>query len=220
MHPAANFVISKALERANAAQLSYALHKLLDSLGKLRRTLIERAIALNVLEDEICEAMCSAFQGGSEVLELFAIHTLLKEYAAPSSDELQVEFSEIRFRNSRDEVASNPVEPTMTRALLVKSQFRLQAPPNGLVLGIIESSASQELLTLTRHPGASQVLDAIVDGPTIPPRSRRALLRAIEAQFADVTDDRIGARVGARCRAAADPCIKLYCVFRVVRGPE
>jgi hypothetical protein len=84
MHPAANFVISKALERANAAQLSYALHKLLDSLGKLRRmfafhilscrcsssfkysgrdlgTLIERAIALNVLEDEICEVTGSLY---------------------------------------------------------------------------------------------------------------------------------------------------------------
>jgi hypothetical protein len=37
MHPVANFVIAKALERANAEQLSYALNELRESLGKLRR---------------------------------------------------------------------------------------------------------------------------------------------------------------------------------------
>jgi nucleolar protein 9 len=37
IHPVANFVIAKALERANAEQLSYALRELGDSLGKLRR---------------------------------------------------------------------------------------------------------------------------------------------------------------------------------------
>jgi nucleolar protein 9 len=73
----------------------------------------------------------------------------------------------------------------------------------------VESLPPQELLALTHHPAASRVLDAIIDGPTIPHRSRRALLRAIEAQFADVIDDRIGARVGARCWAAADPYLKV-----------
>lgn len=77
----------------------------------------------------------------------------------------------------------------------------------------IESLASQELLALTRHPAASRVLDAVIDGLTIPHRSRRALLRAMEAQFADVIDDRIGARVGARCWAAADPYLKVCCFF-------
>jgi nucleolar protein 9 len=37
MHPVANFVIAKAIERANAKQLSYAMNELRDSLGKLRR---------------------------------------------------------------------------------------------------------------------------------------------------------------------------------------
>jgi nucleolar protein 9 len=36
-HPVANFVVAKALERAQAEQLSYALDELRDSLGKLRR---------------------------------------------------------------------------------------------------------------------------------------------------------------------------------------
>jgi len=38
MHPVANFVVAKALERANPDQLSYAVNELRDSLGKLRRT--------------------------------------------------------------------------------------------------------------------------------------------------------------------------------------
>jgi len=37
MHPVANFVIAKALERANFEQLSYAMNELRDSLGKFRR---------------------------------------------------------------------------------------------------------------------------------------------------------------------------------------
>ena len=37
VHPVANFVVAKALERAQAEQLSYALGELRDSLGKLRR---------------------------------------------------------------------------------------------------------------------------------------------------------------------------------------
>jgi len=81
------------------------------------------------------------------------------------------------------------------------------------VVRSIESLTSKELLALTHHPAASRVLDAIIDGPTILPRSRRALLRAMEAQFADVIDDRIGARVGLRCWAASDPYFKVCCVF-------
>ena len=68
---------------------------------------------------------------------------------------------------------------------------------------------AQELLALTHHPAGSRVLDAVIDGATTPPRARRTLLRAMEAHFADVIDDRIGARVGARCWAAADPYLKV-----------
>ena len=60
----------------------------------------------------------------------------------------------------------------------------------------IESLTPQELLPLIHHPAASRIIDAIIDGPTIPSRSRRALPSAMEAQFADIFDDRIGARVG------------------------
>ena len=37
VHPVANFVVAKALERAQAKQLTYALSELRDSLGRLRR---------------------------------------------------------------------------------------------------------------------------------------------------------------------------------------
>ena len=59
------------------------------------------------------------------------------------------------------------------------------------------------------HPAASRVLDAISDDPAILPRSWRALLRAMEPQFTDIIDDRIGARVGMRCWTAADPYLKV-----------
>jgi len=225
MHPVANFVIAKALERASAEQLSYAMNELRDSLGKLRQTrmgilraLIERAAALNALEDEICEAICFGFQVGSEEDRKSFVPCALclksipeyaaasREYTAPPNREPR-DYPEKHSQKSRDE-APNPLEPTTTGALLLQSLLRLHTPHNALVLDSIESLKSQELLALTHHPAASRVLDAIIDGPTIPPRSRRALLRAMEAQFADIIDDRIGARVGVRCWAAADPYLK------------
>ncbi|KAI0274347.1 armadillo-type protein [Russula aff. rugulosa BPL654] len=228
MHPVANFVVAKALERANAEQLSYAVNELRDSLGKLRRitrigilrALIERAAALNALEDEICEAICSAFQVGSEedrktfVLCALCLKSIpeygaaSREYTAPPNREVQDNSPEKHSQKSRSKVASNPLEPTTTGALLLQSLLRLTAPYNALVLDSIESLTSQELLALTHHPAASRVLDAIIDGPSIPPRSRRALLRAMEAQFVDIIDDRIGVRVGVRCWAVADPYLK------------
>jgi len=45
MHPVANFVIAKAIERANPEHLSYALRELRDSLGKLRRMSASRQLA-------------------------------------------------------------------------------------------------------------------------------------------------------------------------------
>ena len=62
------------------------------------------------------------------------------------------------------------------------------------------------------------MLDAIIDGATTPPRARRSLLRTLEAHFADVIDDRIGVRVGARCWAAADPYLKVrVCTCALIR---
>jgi nucleolar protein 9 len=45
IHPVANFVIAKALERANVEQLSYAQHELQDSFGKLRRMFASHQLA-------------------------------------------------------------------------------------------------------------------------------------------------------------------------------
>ena len=70
------------------------------------------------------------------------ISLLSQEYAAASranatassSRESQDEIPEGRPRKSREKVASNPLEPTTTGALLLQSMLRLHAPHNGLVL--------------------------------------------------------------------------------------
>jgi len=46
----------------------------------------------------------------------------------------------------------------------------------------------------------------------------RIVEMAVEAQLADVIDDRIGARVGARSWAAADPYLKVRCIFLVPKA--
>jgi hypothetical protein len=76
-----------------------------------------------------------------------------------------------------------------------------------------------ELLALTHHPAGSRVLDAIIDVATTPPRARRTSLRALETHFADVIDDRVSARVEARCWAAADPYLKVRRRRALIRQP-
>jgi len=163
------------------------------------------------------QAICFAFEVNTEedrkAFVPWALSLKSKsEYAAavrakamaPPDPETYEDHSKKRPR----EVVADPLEPTTSGALLVQSLLHLHAPHNALVLESIESLGSQELLALTHHPAGSRILDAIIDGATIPPRARRTLLRALEAQFTDVIDDRIGARVGARCWAAADPYLK------------
>jgi hypothetical protein len=50
MHPVANFVIAKTLERAAPEQLIYALGELRDSLSKLRRKLTYHLAVCGVLD--------------------------------------------------------------------------------------------------------------------------------------------------------------------------
>ncbi|KAI9449635.1 ARM repeat-containing protein [Lactarius psammicola] len=205
MHPVANFVVAKALERAKAKQLSYALCELRDSLGKLRqsrigilRALIECAATLTILEAEVCE-VC---------------HPTLTLYFYHMIPALAICFALEINNKEEDRKAFVP----WALSLKSKSEYaavveaKAMAPPDP---GSpedrsknIESLQPQELLALTYHPAGSRVPDAIIDGATTPPRARRSLLRALEAHFADVIDDRIGSRVGARCWAAADPYLK------------
>jgi nucleolar protein 9 len=57
-----------------------------------------------------------------------------REYAAPPNRELQDHHPKKHPQKSRNEVASNPLEPTTTGALLLQSLLRLDAPHNALVL--------------------------------------------------------------------------------------
>ncbi|KAI0260538.1 armadillo-type protein [Gloeopeniophorella convolvens] len=227
MHPVANFVVAKALERANTDNLSFVLNELRESLGKIRQTrvgvlraLIERAANLNSLEAEVCEAVCFAFEVESEEDRKMFIHCALslkgiseytaalkaKTVAPPGSE--PPEASPKKHSRKPRETAADSVEPTTPGALLAQSLLRLSAPHNTLVLDSIEALPSDELVALTHHPAASRVIDALLEGAQTPPRARRALLRALEARFADVVDDRVGARVGERCWAIADAYFK------------
>ncbi|KAF8270863.1 armadillo-type protein [Lactarius quietus] len=227
VHPVANFVVAKVLERAQAKQLSYALTELRDSLSKLRqsrigilRALIERAAALASLEAEVCEAICFAFEVNTEEdrktfvpcalsLKSKSEHAAAVQTKAMAQSDPETHEDHTKKRSAKPrEIAADPLEPTTSGALLIQSLLHLHAPHNALVLDSIESLEPQELLALTHHPASSRVLDAIIDGTTTPPRARRTLLRTLEAHFADVIDDRIGTRVGARCWAAADPYLK------------
>ncbi|KAI0253120.1 hypothetical protein BJV78DRAFT_242324 [Lactifluus subvellereus] len=147
----------------------------------------------------LLQAIFSAFQVSTEedrkVFVLCALTlkstseyavALKAKAAAPLDPVSPEEFPKKHSKKSREEAAVHPLEPTTTGALLLQSLLRLHAPHNTLVLDSTESLPPQGLLTLAHHPAASRVLDAIIDGPTIQLRARRAVLCALEAQFADV----------------------------------
>lgn len=67
VHPVANFVVAKALECLDVAQLKAAIDEMAESWKKIRmqrpgvlRALIERVVTLKEAEDAVCEVYSNA----------------------------------------------------------------------------------------------------------------------------------------------------------------
>jgi len=67
----------------------------------------------------------------------------------------------------------------------------------------------QDLLAVAHDVTSSRVLDVVFESPTVPKKSKNALVLAFLGHFHELVDDRIGSRVGDRCWGEADPFLRV-----------
>lgn len=72
----------------------------------------------------------------------------------------------------------------------------------------LHAMSVEQLIEMAHHPTSSRVLDAVLESPTVPFKSKRKFVMTFIGHYHLLVDDRIGSRVGDRCWAAADPYLK------------
>ncbi|GBE79200.1 Nucleolar protein [Sparassis crispa] len=224
VHPVANYVVAKALERVSSRQLGEACDELDGSFGKIIKTsrtgvlraMVDRAAALQAQEAKVAEAICSAFElTTAEDKKLLVpcvlrVRTLEDYKAALTARGEQPADAEKRpsGRRGRSNVEEDPLEPKTQGAVLLQAMLRLPAPHNELVIDSIQALSMDEVLAMAHHVTSSRVLDAVLDVPTVPAKAKRKFVLDLMGHYHVLVDDRIGSRVGDRCWAYADPYLK------------
>ncbi|EIN10789.1 ARM repeat-containing protein [Punctularia strigosozonata HHB-11173 SS5] len=231
LHPVANFVVARAVERLGAEGLREACEELggegvrrvlqANRIGVIK-ALIDRAGALHAAEDSVMKALQPAFGIESEedkkqcvpcVLRLLSLQDYRGTVASSNHEGDDAGGHEPRGsrppRTRGNKSSLDPLEPKVQGALLLQSLLRLSSTHNQIVTDSILNTTQDELLAMSRHPVSSRVLDAVMESPSVLPKTKRSLILAFAARFHDLVDDRIGSRVGDRLWAAADPYLKV-----------
>ncbi|CAE6532593.1 unnamed protein product [Rhizoctonia solani] len=207
-HPVANFVVSKAIVRLDSSGLLETLQEVEPVSSKLIKTgrtgvlksLVDQAVAIGAHEEAVSEMLCRAVDIEESSIQLLIPCLLtLKSRKAYS-----------KTTSSTDDAEANPesTEPTVQGAVILQSMLRLSDPYNQRVIQSIHAQSTDEILSLSRHPVSSRVLDAFLDSPSVPLRDKRKFLLSLMGSYHTLVDDRIGSRVGDRCWACADPFLR------------
>ncbi|KAF5364123.1 hypothetical protein D9756_000966 [Leucocoprinus leucothites] len=214
VHPIANFVVAKALERANEARLSGACQELKGTWPKIiassrsgvLKAVIDRAAKLQVLGDEVVEAAFSAFglEGKVHRHNLVSCALVLLSFEATQTDKLK---SQGR-KHEKSKHHSHPLEPQLPGSLLLQSLLQLPDPHFQVVTDSISSLSMEERIHLAQHSISSRVYDALLNSPSVPSKSKRAFVMSFIGHYHQLADDRFGSRVADRCWDFADTFLK------------
>ncbi|KDQ20636.1 hypothetical protein BOTBODRAFT_169367 [Botryobasidium botryosum FD-172 SS1] len=229
-HPVANFVVAKAVERVNKDELRSVIKEMdggWEKLIKSSRTgvlkaAIDRAAALNAYENEVVEAICTAFElpdveSRNSLLSCILVLKPLSAYnkatestkvKGAQEEEGNEEVKSKEKSRGRRKVEEDPLAPTTQGALLLQSMLRLSGPHGEPVLNSLASLKIEEVIALAHHSTSSRVLDVVLESSTVAPRAKRRLITSFIGHFHTLVDDRIGSRVGDRCWDAADPYLR------------
>lgn len=63
-------------------------------------------------------------------------------------------------------------------------------------------------IQIAHDPTGSRIYDALLESPTVPPKSKRQFIMDFIGHYHELVDDRIGSRVGDRCWASSDTYLK------------
>ncbi|KZW04403.1 ARM repeat-containing protein [Exidia glandulosa HHB12029] len=227
VHPVANFVVARAVDRLSAEQMQAAVEEM-GAAGvwvKMRKTsrlgvlkaLVDRAAVLQSCEAELVEAVCSAFDLTEDEDKPLIVQCVLRMKTPfyrdarkrASKEEEHEDNSEDRpakRRKHNHHDASDPLEPRIQGALLLQSLLHLREPHQRLVADSLLALEPSDLLDLAHHPVSSRVLDEAFSSPSHV--LRKKLVGKYIGHFHTLADDRIGSRVAERAWAAADTYLK------------
>ncbi|KAL5488349.1 NOP9 [Sanghuangporus weigelae] len=215
-HPVANFVVARAVERANDKQLSSVLEELKGVWPKLTKNartgvlkaLVDRTVQLKSKQEDAVQATFDAFGfHDSEEQESLVECILYLKTFSDFDNILKQALVTLKEGENAAEIPL-PSEPTVQGSLLIQSLVRLDAPHNQPIIQSLIRLPAPRLLAVAHHPTSSRILDAFLSSPTIPPSARRQLILAFQGHFPALVDHRIGQHVGERLWGAADPYLK------------
>ncbi|CCM04038.1 uncharacterized protein FIBRA_06196 [Fibroporia radiculosa] len=225
VHPVANFVVARAIERATVEQLGEICHELegvAEKIIKASRTgvlraLVDRAAGLKTHEEEVVEVICAALELKEQEERRLVVPCILylkgsRDYQAAAAKAGQATKPEAetqsRWQRGKIDANQDSLEPKTQGAVLLQSLLRLSAPHNQIVVDSIQALRIDQLIEMAHHVTSSRVLDVLLDSPTVPTKAKRSFVLTFMGHFPTLVDDRIGSRIGARLWAFADPYLK------------
>ncbi|KAK2464918.1 hypothetical protein APHAL10511_002994 [Amanita phalloides] len=215
VHPVANFVVSRAIERISIAQFKEACDQFASCWNKLLqanrimvfKAFVERAAKLGSCEDIVIEAIFSAFQLESEEEKVQLVPCLLhlttyKDYTSRKSEKDAIPS---RYHDSPN---TNPAEPTNHGSQLLQALLRLSAPHNEIVIDSLVSLSVEERIKLAHNMYSSRIFDVLLTSPSVASKSRRRVVMEFIGKYHLLADDRIGSHVADHCWEHADTYLK------------
>ncbi|KAF8121342.1 armadillo-type protein [Boletus edulis] len=222
LHPVANFVVAKAVERQDSEQLGNTLEELKSSWSKLiskfkssrtgvLRTLIDRSRTLGTHQKDVCEAVLtgvgiSSSESSDNLVSCLLSMKSLEEYqATPTSEAMPVKDHK---KHDRKGQADDQREPKIQGALILQSLLRLDEPHCSIVIDSISSFSVEEVLRIAQNATSSRVLDVLFESPSVSFKAKRRFVMSLIGHYHSLADDRIGSRIADRCWAFADPYLR------------
>ncbi|QRV72650.1 Pumilio-family RNA binding repeat [Ceratobasidium sp. AG-Ba] len=229
-HPVANFVAGKAILRLDSDALSEAIQEISGAAGKLIKTartgvlkaIVDRASILESLQDTSSELICQAV--GVEDTHINLLVPCLLALKPAKAYMKNTSLAQEEQVDDSPGTSPGDLEPTVQGAVLIQAMLRFSDPhnqvivrrqallrllaPNTYELFSIQAQGIGWILSISRSPVSSRVLDAFLESPSVQTRDKRKFLLELIGHYHSLVDDRIGSRVGDRCWQCADPYLK------------
>ncbi|KIK65684.1 hypothetical protein GYMLUDRAFT_258395 [Collybiopsis luxurians FD-317 M1] len=218
IHPVGNFVVAKALERANATHLADAYGELGDTWVKMittsrtgvLRAAVDRSAALRSSEESAIKAAFSALDLPSDEAQKHLVPCILslKTFQVYTSTSAAGHPSETHERKGKKDIDNSSSQVNVQGSLLLQSLLKLSHPHNQPVIDSIIALDPSERLRIAHNATSSRVFDALLDSETVPAKAKRVFIQLFIGSYHQLVDDRIGSRVGDRCFNFADTFLK------------
>ncbi|KAF9026524.1 ARM repeat-containing protein, partial [Hymenopellis radicata] len=186
VHPVSNYVLARAVPRANETQLNNLGRSWWPKAVKAGRmgvvkAVVDRAAELKQGAEGLWASVKVAFGVGEDCKTEEAINCVLC------------------LKTVEDFRATEEPEPNVQGALLLQSLLRLPDPHNSDLIEDILGLPLPSLKSLAQHPVSSRILDVLLDAESVPKKAKTRFVMAWLGHYHELVDDRIGSRVGERC---------------------